>query len=170
MATEKKVSKRGKREVTLKDLAEDLSGYIDIEKNRNTFSTLLDKYREEKDIDPIELYEKACIDRRLYSKIMGERHYRPSKNTAISLGLALHLTTEEMDKLLKAAGFILSKSSITDLTVMYCLESRIYSISDINALLISIGQRVLNKENLKASKSKNLRAYRHSNGRNRLYK
>jgi hypothetical protein len=119
--------------------------YIIENKSNSTFSTLLDEYRKHKGISSTQLYESAFIDRRHYSKIMGDRFYRPNKKTVIALGLALHLNKAEILDLLKSAGFILTESSVFDLIIKFCIESKIYDISFINDILSIFEQGSLGK-------------------------
>ena len=108
-----------------------------VEKNRKieTFPVLLNRLREEKKLKPKELYKKAFIDRKLYSQIMGKRHYQPSKNTAIAFGLALELPYKIFKIFLQSAGFSLNHNSEFDLVIKYCVQNGIYNISSINDLL-----------------------------------
>jgi hypothetical protein len=53
---------------------------------------------------------------------------------------------EEMDNLRHSREFVLTTHSIVDLTIMFCIERKIYNIYDINALLIEMKQNVLVKE------------------------
>ncbi|GHV63457.1 hypothetical protein AGMMS49587_13540 [Spirochaetia bacterium] len=121
----------------------DISFYIESQKNRETFSVMLNRLREERGLEPPELYKAADIDRKLYSRIMGERDYRPSKATVISFGLALKLSDSEMDALLESAGYALSRSVIFDLVISFCVENMIYSIPDVNALLLARNEPLL---------------------------
>jgi hypothetical protein len=143
-----KKHKVSEEKLSLKILKEKLDKYIKEEKDIFTFSTLLEYYRQEKKMSTSEVYKNVWMDRRLYSQIMGNRNYRPLRTTAILLGLSLRLNKEEMDRLLESAGFLLSTSSFIDLTVMFCMNFGIYDISDINALLMAIDQKVLCKENV----------------------
>jgi hypothetical protein len=104
---------------------------------------MLNRLREEQCLKPPELYRAAHIDRKLYSRIMGERDYRPSKSTVISFGLALKLSDNEMGTLLESAGYALSRSVIFDLVISFCLENKIYSITDVNTLLLARNEPVL---------------------------
>jgi hypothetical protein len=121
----------------------DISMFLTRTKNTQTFPVLLDKLRDEKGLTPAEHYSGALVDRRLYSKIMRERHYHPAKNTVLALGLALKLSLDEMRKLLESAGFSLSRSIVSDLIIMFCIENRLYDLHDVNALLVEAGQKTL---------------------------
>jgi hypothetical protein len=127
-------------------VVDDMKAFIKTDWNHDTFTTLLESFRLEKNLTPVELYTGAWIDKRLYSKMMGERNYKPSKNTAISLGLSLKLTRDQMDALLAAAGFALSRSSIVDLAIIFCMEHQIYDLHDVNAVLLAVDQKVLCRE------------------------
>jgi hypothetical protein len=94
----------------------------------------------------IELYKRANIDRRQYSRFMGPEGRHPSMNTVISFALALRLDRGEFDGFLQTAGYSLSDSSTRDVCIMYCLEKSIYDIDEVNALLFAIGIEPLSRE------------------------
>ena len=145
MRPEKKIKDIGPGH-TFEGLADSLSGFIEKNRKTDTFSTLLDRLRNEKGMTPAQLYNDAWIKKQLYSKIMGERNYHPSKNTAISFGLSLRLNQESMDELLESAGYRFSNSSIFDLVILFCLNNGVYNLHDVNALLLSVDQKVLCRE------------------------
>jgi hypothetical protein len=126
--------------------ADELGAFIKKERNTETFSAMLERLRLEKQMSPSVLYKGAWIDKKLYSKIMGERNYHPSKNTVLAFGFSLGLDREAMDLLLKSAGYQLSNSSIFDLVIMFCLENQLYNLHDVNALLLTADQKVLCRE------------------------
>ena len=131
---------------SFEDIADTLSDFISKEKKGETFSIMLDRLRKEKGMTAVQLYNGAWIKKQLYSKIMGERNYHPSKNTAIAFGFALQLDKDSMDGLLESAGYRFSNSSIADLVVLFCLEHGLYDLHDVNALLLSADQKVLCQE------------------------
>ena len=53
-----------------------------------------------------DIYKKALIDRRLFSKIRSNKNYIPAKKTVIALCLALELCREDADKLLSAGDTV----------------------------------------------------------------
>jgi hypothetical protein len=132
--------------ISFNELSNNLSGFIKKKRKSDTFSTLLEKLREEKGMTPAQLYNGAWIKKQLYSKIMGERNYHPSKNTVIAFGLSLRLDREGMDELLESAGYRFSNSSIADLVILFCLDVGLYDLHDVNALLVSADQKVLCRE------------------------
>jgi len=124
---------------------EDINDFVDENRKIETFSVLLNRLRQEKGLKPHELYKKAYIDRKLYSQIMGKRHYQPSKNTVIAFGLALELSYESFKIFLQSAGFSLNHNSEFDLVIKYCVQNGIYEIMAVNNLLESKKQRLLLK-------------------------
>jgi hypothetical protein len=106
----------------------------------------LEDLRKEKKLTPAQLYQGAWVDKRLYSKIMQNCKYKPSKNTVLAFGFSLKLNTDEMQKFLETAGFSLSHSSMFDLVIMFCLVQGLYDLHDVNALLFEAGQKVLVQE------------------------
>jgi hypothetical protein len=127
-------------------LADAMNGFIKQERTSETFSTMLERLRIEKGMTAAQLYKGAWIKKQLFSKIMGERNYHPSKNTAIAFGLSLRLVQKGMDGLLESAGYRLSNNSIADLVILFCLSQGIYDLHDVNALLLSADQNVLSRE------------------------
>lgn len=92
--------------------------------------------------DP-EIYKAVNIDRRLFSKIISDKYYKPSKKTAISLAISLKLTLDETKDLLEKAGFALSRSQKFDLIVEYFIIEGNYDIYEINSALYEITQQSL---------------------------
>ena len=92
-----------------------------------------------------EVYKAAGIDRRLFSKIMSDRKYKPSKDTAIALALAVRLTSDEADELLSRSGYVLSHSIKRDVIIEYFFCKGIYRLDDINEVLYALGERTLGR-------------------------
>lgn len=84
---------------------------------------------------PSSIYHKACVSKQVFSKINSNSHYQPLKATAIAFCLALELDLEEAQELLARAGFTLSKSSLSDVIIMYCIENKIYNVMMVNEML-----------------------------------
>jgi hypothetical protein len=109
----------------------------------NSFSVTLMKIIEAKDQNHIDIYKKANIDRKLFSKIRNEKRYIPSKRTAIALAVALELSLSETQDLLKRAGFTLSRSILFDVIIEYFITQGNYDIYQINDALHSHKQPIL---------------------------
>ncbi len=86
-----------------------------------------------------EIYKKALIDRRLFSKIRSNKNYIPAKKTVIALCLALELNRAEADTLLSSAGYSLSRADDYDLVIAFCIEMKIFNFFDINEALNHFG-------------------------------
>ena len=86
-----------------------------------------------------DIYKKARIDRRLFSKIRSSKKYVPSKKTVLALCLALELSREDSDALLSSAGYGLSRASEYDLAISFCISRRIFDFYDINEMLYTLG-------------------------------
>lgn len=107
-----------------------------------TFSESVMRLIREKEKDEVEVYKKANIDRKLFSKIRN-KSYKPSKKTAISLAIALELNLDEAKDLLARGGFAFSPGSISDLIVEYFIINEVYDIYLINLSLFEHDQPTL---------------------------
>jgi len=100
-----------------------------------TFQECLLKLILERDLKNSEVYHGANISKQHFSKILSNRDYHPTKNTACALALSLHLSLEETAALLGKAGLVLTKSSRFDLVVEYFILHGMYNVVDDNIVL-----------------------------------
>lgn len=116
--------------------------YFDNNK-RNTFTKKLLNLIDQKGHTDTEVYRKALIDRRHFSKIRSNPNYQPSKETVLSFILALELNVDQAIDLLQSAGFAFNKSNKSELIILYCIEEEIYDINEVNFALQSFNQPLL---------------------------
>lgn len=107
------------------------------------FETILFELIDEKGKTDVEIYKRANLDRKLFSKIRTGKGYNPSKRTAVALAVALELNLEETGDLLERAGYTLSHTKKFDIIVEYFIIHGKYNVFEINEVLFQYDQPLL---------------------------
>lgn len=110
-----------------------------------TFVDKLMEYIRERQLRESSVYKAAQIDRRLFSKIISDRTYKPAKDTCIALVMALRLDPIESAELLSCAGYTLSHSSRRDVIIEFFIHKEIYDLNTVNEILYHFGEKTLGR-------------------------
>ena len=98
---------------------------------------------DERGCTDAQIYKKANIDRKLFSKIRSNPDYQPKKMTAVAFALALELNLDETKDFLGRAGYAFSPSSRFDLIIEYFIQNEVFDTYTINLALFDHDQPLL---------------------------
>lgn len=111
-----------------------------INQPHETFSEMLLRKIREKGMTNSECYNKAFIDRRVFSSIINNPDYKPKKKTVASFVLALELPLDEALEMFGKAGYYLTRNSKFDIVIQYCIEKGVYDFFDVDDCLSEFAQ------------------------------
>ena len=117
-----------------------------LENNVNqTFVDRLLYYINKKGVRDSEVYKAAQVDKRLFSKMVSNREYKPSKDTAIAFALALELSPDEANDMLSRAGYTFSHSNKRDIIIEFFFREKVYNLFDANDILHRLNQKPIGR-------------------------
>ena len=109
---------------------------------QESFSERLFRIIDKKHLADVDVYKRANLDRKLFSKLRNKA-YKPGKKTVLALAIALSLSLDEAVDLLRYAGFALAPNDKQDIVVRYCLERKIYDIHMVNIIMFEYADKTL---------------------------
>ena len=89
----------------------------------------------QKGMENTEVYKRAIVDKKVFSKIKNNPDYHPQKLTALCLCIGAKLNMDESRDLLARAGYALSPCDKTDIIFSYFIENRIYDMIELDIQL-----------------------------------
>lgn len=101
----------------------------------DTFSQYLMYLIEDKKMENAEVYKRAIVDKKVFSKIKNNADYHPQKLTALCLCIGAKLNLDESKDLLARAGYALSPCDKTDIIFSYFIENEIYDMIELDIQL-----------------------------------
>ena len=132
------------RQMSPNSSAYDLLKQLDKTVNQ-TFSDRLAFLIRKSGMRDTQVYKAAQMDKRLFSKIMSDKNYKPSKDTVIALIFALELSLSEAEDLLSRAGYTLSHSNKRDVILEFFIRERIHNLFDVNEILYNLNQKTIGR-------------------------
>lgn len=94
-------------------------------------------------LDNKEVWKRANLDRKHFSKIQCDKNYHPKKKTVLALCIALQLDLEQSKDLLARADWAFSPNSKVDLIVQKAINDRQYDIMQVNIILFKYTNEIL---------------------------
>ncbi len=106
-----------------------------IKHTTDTFSQYLLYLIGMKGMENAEVYKRAIVDKKIFSKIKNNVDYHPQKLTALCLCVGAKLNLDQTKDLLARAGYALSPCDKTDIIFSYFIENGIYDMIELDIQL-----------------------------------
>ncbi|MEY8380623.1 hypothetical protein AAK979_06255 [Ileibacterium valens] len=116
---------------------------LDFHDLEDGFSARLLRLIDESQKSDAEIYKKANVDRRLFSKIRSNPNYHPAKKTVLAFAIALGLDLDETEELLQSAGYAFYPASRADRIIQYCIDRGIFDVMRVNQILFHFDQPLI---------------------------
>ena len=117
---------------------ESLNKFLSQNKTKS-FRELLFSFIDRSGLKDSDVYRKAGIYRRLFSKVRCNENYVLCKENILKLCVSLRLNLDDTSKLLESAGYSLSTTNNYDLILRYCIINKIYDIDTVWGYLLDYG-------------------------------
>jgi len=101
----------------------------------DTFSEYLMYLIQDRKMENAEVWKRAIVDKKIFSKIKTNPNYHPQKITALCLCVGAKLNLDETRDLLARAGYALSPCDKTDIIFSYFIENEIYDMIELDIQL-----------------------------------
>jgi hypothetical protein len=101
----------------------------------DTYSEYLMYLIKEKNLKNADVWKRAIVDKKIFSKIKNNPNYHPNKLTALCLCVGAKLNLDESKNLLARAGYALSPCDKTDIIFSYFIENEIYDMIELDIQL-----------------------------------
>lgn len=129
--------------MALPPTAMNMSLEAELEQLGVSFHEKLFELIDQSGMDNKDIWKRANLDRKHFSKIQCDTHYHPKKKTVMALCIALQLDLEQAKDLLARADWAFSPSSKVDLIVQKAIIDKQYDIMQINVLLFKYTNEIL---------------------------
>ena len=111
-------------------------------KKEESFTERLLRLIDESGMTDAEVYKRAGIDRKYFSKLRNEKERIPKVRVVYAFIFALRLSLGEAKKLLASAGYAVSPARDFDLVMEFCIIEG-YDIDEVNEILFAMNLPLL---------------------------
>lgn len=129
--------------VSIEKAVEEIKEEIKIVEKEPSFKDVLIGFIDERHLKDPQVYKKAHVDRRTFSKIINQTYGHTKKEIVIRLGLALELEMNDFEKLLRSNCDSFSDLSFEDTVIKYCIRHKIYDVDKVNDILFTCNFKLI---------------------------